>query len=177
MNRNGAEAQADRLLDRKDPGRWNQALMELGATICVPRDPKCGECPIARYCEARINGTQSEFPAKRVKPAVVRLTRTLLVIRRRGRILLTPSPRVKGFWDLPEDLEGARLGVVCDEFRHTITHRQYRFIVRPAGVEVVPRGSRWFRESELDEIALSTTAKKALLCAEKAARGPAQPGS
>jgi A/G-specific adenine glycosylase len=40
---------AERLLDRRDPARWNQAVMELGATICLPREPRCGECPIARH--------------------------------------------------------------------------------------------------------------------------------
>ena len=44
---------ADRLLDRRDPARWNQAVMELGATICLPREPLCGECPVAAHCASR----------------------------------------------------------------------------------------------------------------------------
>jgi len=56
-----ADAQqiADRLLDRRDPARWNQAVMELGATICLPREPLCGECPVASHCAARRAGRQA----------------------------------------------------------------------------------------------------------------------
>ena len=106
-----ADAQqiADRLLDRRDPARWNQAVMELGATICLPREPLCGECPVAAHCAARRAGTQNDLPLKRAKPAPEQLERTLLVIRRNGRTLLLPSPRVKGFWDLPELYAQARV--------------------------------------------------------------------
>ena len=102
--------QADLLLDRSDPGRWNQAMMELGATICLPRDPHCAECPIAKHCQALRQNTQNSLPPKRAKPTPIHLDRTLLIIRGKRGILLTPSRRVKGFWDLPERLPGARLG-------------------------------------------------------------------
>jgi A/G-specific adenine glycosylase len=154
--------EADGMLDRRDPGQWNQALMELGATVCTPRDPACGECPLRKTCEARRRGTQHALPSKRNKPAPVRLTRTLLVIERRGRILLAPGARVKGFWDLPEPFDSVRMGEIAGEFRHTITHRHYTFIVRRAVVKGTPEGFRWFQRS--NEIPLSTTAKKALRC-------------
>jgi A/G-specific adenine glycosylase len=164
VNDNGADVQteADRLLDRCDPGRWNQAMMELGATVCLPRDPHCGECPLARQCGARQHGTQNDLPAKRAKPTPERLTRTLLVIFRRARILLVPSPRVKGFWELPEPFEDVEMGKVLREFRHTITHRHYRFVVREATTGNVPEGSRWCDMERLEEIPLSTIARKAL---------------
>ena len=85
-----------------------------------------------------------------------------MIVRRGEKILLAPSPRVKGFWDLPEKITGARIGATLGEFRHTLLHRHYRFTVREAGVKKIPGGSQWFRESELDQIPLSTTAKKAL---------------
>jgi len=91
---------ADRLLGRRDPARWNQAVMELGATICLPREPLCGECPVASHCARAAPGRKrSAVEAREQRRA---LERTLLVIRRGERILLTPSTRVKGFWDLPE---------------------------------------------------------------------------
>src|SRR5579863_3008094 len=114
---------ADRLLDQRDPGRWNQAVMELGATICLPRDPLCGRCPVAAHCAARLAGTARDLPLKRAKSVPEHMERTLLVIRRNGRILLTPSPRVKGFWDLPEPAANVRIGATLGDFRHTITHR------------------------------------------------------
>jgi A/G-specific adenine glycosylase len=155
--------QADQLLDRRDPGRWNQAVMELGATLCQPRHPRCAECPLAPHCEAKRHGTAEHLPAKRVKPAPIRLTRTLLLIRREDRVLLAPSVRVKGFWDLPEAVKAVRPGKVLGEFRHTITHRHYRFIVRHATAERIPAGSQWCTAEQLREIPLSTTARKALL--------------
>ena len=156
-----AQPMADRLLDRRDPARWNQAVMELGALVCVPGEPKCRECPLARQCAARKAGTQADIPAKRVKPETEKHDRTLLVIRRGKKIQLVPSPRVKGFWDLPEQFPGARLGGSIGTFTHTITHRRYTFTVRQASGGASGR-ARWFEENALGDIPLSTTAKKAL---------------
>jgi A/G-specific adenine glycosylase len=155
---------ADLLLDKKYPSRSNQAVMELGAVICVPRDPQCHACPVSAQCEAFKLGTQKDHPAKRVKPATVHLQRDLLVIRRKENILLAPSSRVRGFWDLPEPFAGARIGVTLGEFRHSITHRSYRFVVREAVANKTPKGYRWFGRKDIDEIPLSTTAKKGLRC-------------
>jgi A/G-specific adenine glycosylase len=157
-----AQPLADRLLDPRDPARWNQAVMELGATICLPRDPRCAECPVSRHCAAHQAGTQNDLPLKRAKPQPEQLERTLLVIRRNGSILLTPSPRVKGFWDLPEHVPQAREGAKLGEFRHTITHRHYRFTVKEATTRTTPAESRWHTLQQLEKIPLSTTAKKAL---------------
>jgi A/G-specific adenine glycosylase len=159
-------ATATALLDPRHPGRWNQALMELGATVCLPREPLCAGCPISGECQAKRRGIQRDLPPPRKKPAVVRKERTLLVIRRKGRILLTPSPRVSGFWDLPEVFSGVRLGPRLGEFRHAITNSQYHFEVREARTGACPRNCRWWDERKLDEIPLSTAAKKALRCLE-----------
>jgi A/G-specific adenine glycosylase len=156
------QAVADRLLDRHDPARWNQAVMELGATVCLPREPRCGECPVAAHCAAYRAGTQRELPLKRAKPAPEHLQRTLLIIRRRGRILLTPSARVTGFWDLPEPEPGVKMGAVLGEFTHTITHRHYRFAVRETAALRPSGDARWHSEKTLTGLPLSTTAKKAL---------------
>ncbi len=52
----GLDEMAEALLDRKHPGRYNQALMELGATVCLPREPHCGACPVAALCTASVMG-------------------------------------------------------------------------------------------------------------------------
>lgn len=158
---------AGRLLDHSDPSRSNQALMELGAVVCLPRDPLCPSCPIAQHCEAHRQGSQNQIPAKRPKPMTVSLEHTLLVIRDRGRILLTPGSRVQGFWDLPESFKGARLTRRVGEFRHSILNRRYLFVVWEARTSVTPAGFTWLREKSLHEIPLSTAAKKALSCFKK----------
>jgi A/G-specific adenine glycosylase len=178
LNDDAADAPktANLLLDRRDPGRWNQAMMELGATVCTPRDPRCPECPVRKYCAARKQGTQQSIPSKRVKPQPERLERVLLIVRRGGRIMLTPSPRVAGFWDLPElssepgpgPGEGAIVpGALIGTFRHTITHRYYTFRVHEGKVVLRREPHRWVAHQKLHEIPLSTTAKKALRCLGK----------
>ena len=61
---------AKRILDRNDPGRHNQAVMELGATVCTPRDPKCGVCPVSDQCVALREGRIGELPVKAGKTKV-----------------------------------------------------------------------------------------------------------
>jgi A/G-specific adenine glycosylase len=168
---------ANGLLDRKHPARSNQALMELGALVCLPRDPLCEVCPVAKECEARRQGTQAELPLKKPRQAPGRISLTLLVVRRRGKILLTPSPRVRGFWDLPEALPGLSLrpalGPPLGTFRHAIMNRQYVCEVREAIADRVPKGARWWDEVSLQEIPLSTTVKKALRITDRlAAQSP-----
>lgn len=161
------QAEADALLDRREPGRWNQALMELGALICVPRNPLCDECPARRWCGAAEKGLQAELPPRKVKAKLVRKDRTLIVIRRDGDILLVPSPRVSGFWDLPEPFDGVRLGATLGEFRHAITVSQYRFEVREGTTTHVPEAGQWWPEKNLYQIPLGTASKKALACLRK----------
>ncbi len=76
--------------------------------------------------------------------------------------MLTPSPRVSGFWELPEVFSGVRLGPKLGAFRHAITNSQYYFEVREARIEIRPRECRWWDETKLAEIPLSTPTKKAL---------------
>jgi A/G-specific adenine glycosylase len=172
-----AQELADLLLDRRDPGLWNQALMELGATVCLPRNPQCDPCPLARHCEAHRLGTQHQVPGKRLKPEPIHLTRTLLLVRRGRRILLVPSSRVKGFWDLPEALDDISLGKKIYQFRHTITHRHYRFLVHEAKfastpLASIPKDGLWWSGEDLP---LSTAAKKALRIVKSSAARPIEP--
>ncbi len=161
------EDEAEALLDRNEPGAWNQALMELGAMICVPRGPKCEECPVAKWCGAKAAGLQAELPPAKVKAKLIRKDRTLVVVRKNGNILLVPSPRVNGFWDLPEPFEGVRLGATLGTFRHAITTSQYVFEVREAVGGRIPEDARWWDEKELYQIPFGTASKKALACLQR----------
>jgi A/G-specific adenine glycosylase len=162
---------ATQLIPPRDPGRWNQAMMELGATVCLPREPLCPVCPVAFACVAKKREIQRTLPPAKKQRATVRKQRTVLIIRRKGRILLTPSPRVSGFWDLPEVSSGLRVGIKLGTFRHAITNSQYTFEVREARLSGRPRDCRWWEERQLDGIPLSTVARKALRCLEAANDG------
>ena len=160
---------AQKWLDVRDPGHFNQALMELGATVCLPRNPLCLVCPLNACCKARIAGTAAQLPVKLRKQAAVRISGVLLVIERRGRILLRrradSASRMAGFWDLPspEDLPAAIVGESIGEIRHTITHHHYTLAVhRAAGPARVGAAFRWFAPEEFVAIPFSTTARKAL---------------
>jgi A/G-specific adenine glycosylase len=160
---------AQQWLDPREPGIFNQAMMELGATVCLPRNPLCLVCPAGDACRARAAGTASHLPVKLRKTEPVRLAGTLLVIQKGGRILLrqrgVDSSRMAGFWDLPtpEDLPSVRTGDALGEIRHTITHHHYTLAVhRAAAPGRIAAPFRWFTLAGLDGIPLSTTARKAL---------------
>jgi A/G-specific adenine glycosylase len=90
----GLQGKANLLLDRGSPGDWNQAMMELGATICTPRSPQCLLCPVAGSCEARKLGIAEILPEKRRKrePVTVLLAAAVFADVQ-GRTLLLPPPR------------------------------------------------------------------------------------
>jgi len=95
-NRTWQELQttADHLLEEKSPGDWNQAMMELGATLCPPRSPQCLLCPVGEFCEARKKGLADVIPEKRAKRDTVEVTLAALVLLdHEGRTLLLPPPR------------------------------------------------------------------------------------
>jgi len=84
---------ADALLDPKTPGEWNQAVMELGATLCTPKSPQCLLCPVARFCEGRKLGLADILPEKRNKRATVQVTLAAAVfVDNEGWTFLLPPP-------------------------------------------------------------------------------------
>jgi len=88
---------ADRLLEQQSPGDWNQAMMELGATLCTPKSPQCLLCPVMQFCESRKLGIAESLPEKRRKRATVEVTLAAAVFTdRKGRTLLLPPPKDAG---------------------------------------------------------------------------------
>jgi A/G-specific adenine glycosylase len=83
------EAAAQELLAQKFSGDWNQAVMELGATVCTPKSPRCDECPVEKWCRARKLGIAEKLPSARKKRAPVDITLAAAVLLDpRGRTLL-----------------------------------------------------------------------------------------
>ena len=80
---------AQQLVAPAAPGNWNQAVMELGATLCTPRAPRCAACPISRWCRAYRLGTPEAFPGRRRKRAPVKVKiAAAVLLDSRGRTLL-----------------------------------------------------------------------------------------
>jgi A/G-specific adenine glycosylase len=91
-------------LPKGQAGDYNQALMDLGATICLPRNPRCLLCPLMELCEARQNGTQEFRPVLKPKKLVPQYVNTAAVIIERGRVLLSQRPSsglLGGMWEFP----------------------------------------------------------------------------
>lgn len=85
-------------------GQFNQALMELGATVCSPTEPACHRCPVHRSCAAFAEGSQREIPQPARRPEITDVTEVAAVVWRNGRCLLRRRPlgeRWAGLWDFP----------------------------------------------------------------------------
>jgi A/G-specific adenine glycosylase len=168
--RNQLRQVAERILDPKRAGEFNQALMELGATVCLPKQPQCRVCPLATDCAARQLGIANELPVKSPRTNPGRLNKDLLVIERAGKFLVWQRPgehrRLAGFWELPEpgQLPAAKVSAKVGQFLHTIVNTHFHCQVFRASLVLVPKGFRWLAKSRIREIPLSTTAKKALAC-------------
>ena len=91
-SRAAVEEAAAAFLNPGSPGDHNQALMELGALVCLPRAPRCEACPLAGTCLARASGRPEEFPRSRPRKAPVSVRLAAGVARRRGRLVLVEDP-------------------------------------------------------------------------------------
>jgi A/G-specific adenine glycosylase len=184
-------AVAERLLDRGSPGDWNQALMELGATVCTPRSPRCDACPLRRFCRARAAGRQEDFPPTAPRPAGVRVRRAVALVERGGRLLMVrrAGALLDGLWEPPGveigDHEPPRRSLVRAlaalgvrgalratpvRIRHTITRRRIevevwrctpRAPLPRAGDTRLRGGIRWVAAGE-GELALSALGRRVL---------------
>ena len=126
-------------------GDYNQALMDLGALVCTPRQPDCPACPLKAACQAYQLGLQEERPVLQKKPAIPHYLVTAAVIRRAGQVLIAQRPPeglLGGMWEFPggklqegEDLAGCLRREICEElgvaievheqvgvYRHAYTH-------------------------------------------------------
>lgn len=97
-------AWAAAIVPAEEPGLFNQALMELGALICTPREPRCGECPVASLCAAKKLGLVTEIPKPKAKKVFEEVREAAVLIRRKGEVLLierAAGERWGGLWDFP----------------------------------------------------------------------------
>jgi A/G-specific adenine glycosylase len=191
---------AQRLVPRERAGDWNQALMELGATVCTPRAPRCGECPWTASCLAHAAGRAEELPRARPRPTPIEVELTIAVAARGGALLVRRRPeraRMAGLWEFPtrEELPGHGrasglfpadfgLPLALDEgpplgrVAHAITRHRIRAQVvsaRPSGpLGGPPDGPEWIERGRLADLGLTGMARKVLglLARDACASGP-----
>lgn len=151
------------------PGDFNSALMELGATICTPKNPQCLLCPVAAACVAREKGLQSQIPPPKAAKVTPHFDRNVFCIQNRdGLYLLEQRPssgRWAGMWQFmtrdttePWPLPKEKFEAI-GEVAHALTHRRYTYHVwtasAPKTFHLPPdRPTAWVNLSSLEKYAL-----------------------
>jgi A/G-specific adenine glycosylase len=196
------QAEADRLLDHRRPGDFNQALMELGAVVCTPVSPACSACPLIEWCAARASGAITRYPRRVAPRAIPEVQIAVGVVTKRGRVLITrraPRGLLGGLWEFPggrlqpgerpeaacarEIREEVNLQVIVEEplaqVRHAYSHLRVHlhvFSCRFAGGRVRRNGPvdhRWIRVADIDRFAFPKANHKFIpLLKQRAAGGP-----
>jgi A/G-specific adenine glycosylase len=180
---------AARLVPKSRPGYFNQGLMELGATICLPRTPNCHACPVAGFCAARTAGQFTPSAAARPSRNVTGVLWPIAIVRNRGKVLLRRRSNdgiLRGLWELPGGEKRGRDGLQATlkrhlaefnaalqchgrigEIRHSITHRRilspiFLFDVRrPRRIPLPGARWRWLPLSSLRRVPISSMTLKA----------------
>lgn len=173
-------ALAEHHLPSGEAADYNQALMELGATVCTPRQPDCLNCPVAELCGAKANGRQAELPIRKPKAKVPHYTVTAAVLWREGKVLIAQRRQdalLGGMWEFPggkreegenlkdclkrEILEELRVTIEAGEkvgvFKHAYTH--FKVTLHAYTCQLTKgepqlhehQALRWVRLSELDD--------------------------
>jgi A/G-specific adenine glycosylase len=178
---------AQQLVPEHEPGSFNQALMELGATICTARTPGCPDCPLRRSCRAARAGDPGRYPTRKGKKAPREVALVCGVVRRAQKLLMLRRPSaglLGGLWELPtqEVRSASALATVLYEeigvrtrasapvgrVRHQLSHRVLD--VRIVKLELLggrlhrrKRGeASWCTAAEAEELPLSSLTRKVL---------------
>jgi len=189
-------ALASGLVPKEEPGAFNQALMELGATICTPQNPGCLVCPVRDRCQARLTGRERDLPVVTQKRAVPKVTAFAAVVRSGKAVLLgrrREGGLFGGLWEPPmvevpslEEASRALAGAGVDaskaelaevgRVKHVLTHREMDVVVLRAdaprrfalGTPTTPPYEKlaWL-EPDAEGFGVSTLARKILATAAK----------
>ena len=140
------------LLPKSNSATFNSALLDLGALVCVARQPKCYVCPVKPFCRAK---NPAALPVRKTRPETKRIIETHALIVRRDRILLEQSRhRWRGMWILPplalDCLRQSSLRMKCiHESVFPFTHHRVRLCVYPrAAPKRIAPGQQWFESIE-----------------------------
>jgi len=162
QGRDSGWERADALLARTRPGDFNQAMMELGATVCTPRSPQCLVCPLITWCATRGAGTPAPKSARNRKAVSYALA------RKGDSILLVQRPpdakRMAGMWEMPE-VESDPASDSLAKFHHSITDTDYEVFVVSASAAMaksVDGNARWFSPRQRRNLALTGLTRKVL---------------
>lgn len=158
---------AQELLASRRPGDFNQAMMELGATVCLPVQPLCERCPVSKFCATpQIQGKRSLAPGRKALERRKKAALSYLLVQKNGSVLLQQRPAtaslMPGMWELPQLNTGKMPGKnPVLQVRHSITTTDYKVSVFAANTARVRCGS-WVERSRLNDLPLTGLARKIL---------------
>jgi A/G-specific adenine glycosylase len=175
---------AAELVPSRDPGSFNQALMELGALVCTPERPACSRCPLATACVAHRDNLTATIPAMPPRRAAQEIRETALVVRHGGRVLVerrAAGEWWEGLWDFPRAKPGearAKGDRRLAEVRYSVTHHRVtcRVVERHASRPPATGPTRRFVTlTRLAKLAMTAPGRRIalLLHAARAIHGPA----
>ncbi len=196
--RKAIEENLDMLLSRRSPGNFNQALMELGQTLCLPHLPRCGRCPLRSWCRGFRAGKPENFPEPKPRRRAEEWYMAAAVLYRNRRILLCrgmDDGLLDDLWNFPSAMGQSRgqaptllkkklqtalgssltIKKSAHQLRHNITYRaiQVEVFTGEFAGSSPGDGFRWFQPSDVDRAAVSQLARK---IARKLGEGIAAPG-
>jgi len=123
---------ADKMLPDDRPGMFNEAMMELGALICLPVSPACDQCPIMNFCQAKIQGITSRIPYKSAAKKIPQVESVAVILRSGKRYLIGKRPQNKmlaGLWEFP--VVRLSVGMGADQIDADYLFEQVNITVRP----------------------------------------------
>ena len=158
-------AAAEQLLPTENARLYNNALMELGATVCRTRAPQCLLCPVLTFCAAAPHDPE-RLPIKRARKATIALTEDCAWIVHEGRLLLQQGvgSRWKGLWKLPPLADPAPLGTEpLMHLAYPFTHYQVTLRVYPESAPLVPgQDQAWCPLDSLESVAMAAPHRRAV---------------
>jgi A/G-specific adenine glycosylase len=175
--------------NKNSPGNFNQAMMELGATVCFPENPDCRKCPVSKLCEAHLRNKEIEYPVRKNREKLEKIRTAALILRNEeGKVLLQKQPkegRWGGLWMFPH---GKNIEEIIKEFKipdlsskikpvkkiMTVKHGFTRYLVQlevyearkffPSSsishLESACSSSRWLSTSQLRKLPLPSPHRK-----------------
>jgi A/G-specific adenine glycosylase len=183
--RRAVEAQLESLISARSPSHFNQALMELGQTLCLPRAPRCPACPLRSWCQGYKSGQPQLYPQPRPRRATEFHYLAVAILRRGPRVAMVRGlgdGLLDDLWNFPSAFGRSRAQALTSlrnklvrfgspsltlrdsiaELHHGITYRSIRVHAYPAEISnpARKRGLRWFPVSSLRQAAISQLARK-----------------
>jgi A/G-specific adenine glycosylase len=155
---------AERVVDPQRPGDFNQSLMELGATVCVPRKPSCSACPIQTVCRALANGTVEQRPGRKTKKSIPHEQVNTLICINDGSVLLRQRPYdglLGGLWEFPESQNPPRFARRIGDVTHVFSHKRITYgVYLCLAVPPTEIPGEWIAMADLAKYPLSTAQRK-----------------